>query len=165
MSDAVPSNLRPFRVGIEASVLDDVRRRVREAALPDVIGDGWKHGTDAAYLRAFRDHWVDHYDWPRAEARLNAHPQFTATVDGLEVHFYWERATRKAAPAILFTHGWPGPFSSLCTSLTDWPTRTASAVMPRTVLTWSCLRCPASGSRASRALQSARARRRACGGT
>jgi pimeloyl-ACP methyl ester carboxylesterase len=108
MSERAPSAPRPFRVALDPAVVEDVRRRVRAAALPDAIGEGWEHGTDVTYVRAFRDHWVERYDWPSAEARLNAHPQFIASVDGLDVHFYWERATRRAARAIVLTHGWPG---------------------------------------------------------
>jgi pimeloyl-ACP methyl ester carboxylesterase len=106
--DVALSDVRPFRVAIDPAVVENVRSRVRAAALPDAIGDGWEHGADVAYVRAFRDHWVERYDWSSAQARLNAHAQFIARVDSLDVHFYWERATREAAPAILLTHGWPG---------------------------------------------------------
>src|SRR5262249_26606362 len=85
-----------------------IRARVRDAWLPDSIGEPWENGTDLGYVRAFRDHWVERYDWPTAETALNAHPQFLATIDGVDVHFYWERATRPDAPAIVLTHGCPG---------------------------------------------------------
>jgi microsomal epoxide hydrolase len=102
MSEGV-SDPRPYR-----GVLKDIRTRVRGAWLPDPIAAGWEHGTDVAYVRELRHYWLERYDWARAEARLNEHPQFVTSVDGLDVHFYWERASRTAAPAIILTHGWPG---------------------------------------------------------
>jgi hypothetical protein len=32
-------------------------------------------------------YWADGFDWRAAEARLNAHPQYTAEVTGRQVHF------------------------------------------------------------------------------
>ncbi|MDP8999545.1 MAG: epoxide hydrolase [Myxococcota bacterium] len=108
MSDGVPLGARAFRVAIDPAVVDGVRARVRAASLPDPIGEGWEHGTDVEYVRAFREHWVERYAWSRAEERLNAHPQFVAEIGGLDIHFYWEKASRPSAPAIVLTHGWPG---------------------------------------------------------
>jgi hypothetical protein len=76
--------------------------------LPDAIAPGWEHGTDVAYVRDLQSYWLELYDWPRTEACLNERPQFVTDIDGLDVHFYWERTSRKGAPTIIFTHGWPG---------------------------------------------------------
>jgi hypothetical protein len=32
-------------------------------------------------------YWTTEYDWRKCEARLNALPQFTTEIDGVEIHF------------------------------------------------------------------------------
>jgi pimeloyl-ACP methyl ester carboxylesterase len=44
----------------------------------------------------------------RAEARLNALPQFTTEIDGLDVHFVHVRSEHDGALPLIITHGWPG---------------------------------------------------------
>jgi microsomal epoxide hydrolase len=98
----------PFRVDVGDDVIDEIRARVRNARLPAPRGDGWEHGASIEYLDEFRRYWLDEFDWPAAQERLNAHPQFTATIDGLEIHFYWVRGSGAAPRPLLLTHGWPG---------------------------------------------------------
>ncbi len=106
-----PITIRPFVLDVPQSRLDWIARRVADAHIgyaPD-DDDGWKYGTDARYLSDFRDYWRDGYDWRAAEARFNALPQYRATIQGIDVHFYHLRATGPAPgyPLIL-SHGWPG---------------------------------------------------------
>jgi pimeloyl-ACP methyl ester carboxylesterase len=53
-------------------------------------------------------YWVGDYDWRRIEARLNALPQFTAEIDGVEIHFIHVRSRHENALPLIMTHGWPG---------------------------------------------------------
>jgi pimeloyl-ACP methyl ester carboxylesterase len=48
------------------------------------------------------------YDWRKAEARLNALPQFTTEIDGVEIHFIHVRSEHENALPLIMTHGWPG---------------------------------------------------------
>ncbi|HZA78364.1 MAG TPA: epoxide hydrolase, partial [Acidimicrobiales bacterium] len=48
------------------------------------------------------------YDFGRIEARLNAVPQFTTEIDGVEIHFIHVRSPRTDALPLIMTHGWPG---------------------------------------------------------
>jgi microsomal epoxide hydrolase len=98
----------PFQVDIDDEVIAGIRARLRSATLPQPRGQGWEHGASITYLQHFRRYWVDHYDWAAAQDRLNAHPQFTATIDGLRVHFYWVRGSGPSPRPLLLTHGWPG---------------------------------------------------------
>ncbi len=52
--------------------------------------------------------WAQDYDWRATERRLNCVPQFTATVDGLRVHFLHARSPLPDAFPLVLTHGWPG---------------------------------------------------------
>ena len=44
----------------------------------------------------------------RCEARLNALPQFTTEIDGVEIHFIHVRSPHENALPLIMTHGWPG---------------------------------------------------------
>jgi pimeloyl-ACP methyl ester carboxylesterase len=61
-----------------------------------------------AKLQALVQHWGTHYDWRKAEAKLNALPQFITNIDGLDIHFIHVRSRKPNALPILITHGWPG---------------------------------------------------------
>ncbi|MBN9060779.1 MAG: epoxide hydrolase N-terminal domain-containing protein, partial [Rhizobiales bacterium] len=103
----------PFRVDVAQDVLDTIRAKVRAYdwhEMPEIAPgeDRWAYGTDMRYLRALCDHWLDAYDWRGAEAALNRHPQFTATIDGQMIHFLHIRGSGSGDDALLLTHGWPG---------------------------------------------------------
>ena len=53
-------------------------------------------------------YWTTEYDWRRCEARLNALPQFTTEIDGVEIHFIHVRSRHENALPLIMTHGWPG---------------------------------------------------------
>ena len=99
----------PFRVSAPDRALDDIRARV--AAFPwheAPDGGGWVHGADLDYMKALAEHWLDSYDWRAAEAALNRFPQFTARVDGLDLHYIHLRGSGPDPTPLLISHGWPG---------------------------------------------------------
>jgi pimeloyl-ACP methyl ester carboxylesterase len=53
-------------------------------------------------------YWATDYDWRKAEAKLNALPQFTTELDGAEIHFIHVRSRHEKAMPLIMTHGWPG---------------------------------------------------------
>src|SRR2546425_282263 len=53
-------------------------------------------------------YWGTQYDWRKCEARLAALPQFTTTIDGVDIHFIHLRSKEKNALPVIVTHGWPG---------------------------------------------------------
>jgi pimeloyl-ACP methyl ester carboxylesterase len=61
-----------------------------------------------ATIRALARYWTSDYDWRGCEARLNALPQFTTEIDGLDVHFVHVRSRHEEALPLIMTHGWPG---------------------------------------------------------
>ncbi len=52
--------------------------------------------------------WRTGYDWRRGEAKLNALPQFTTEIDGLDIHFIQVKSDHQDALPLIVTHGWPG---------------------------------------------------------
>ena len=83
MSDVI----RPFMLDIPQTELDDLQRRLAATRWPEkeAVPD-WTQGSPLAKVQALVDHWRNHYDWRRAEARLNALGQFKTEIDGLDIH-------------------------------------------------------------------------------
>jgi pimeloyl-ACP methyl ester carboxylesterase len=61
-----------------------------------------------ATLQELARYWTTEYDWRRCEARLNALPQFTTRIGGLDIHFIHVRSRQANALPLIITHGWPG---------------------------------------------------------
>jgi pimeloyl-ACP methyl ester carboxylesterase len=59
-------------------------------------------------LQELSRYWTTEYDWRQAEARLNALPQFTTEIDGVEIHFIHVKSAHDDALPLIITHGWPG---------------------------------------------------------
>jgi pimeloyl-ACP methyl ester carboxylesterase len=103
------TDIAPFRVDIPQSALDDLQARLERTRWPDEPPDpGWDYGVPLQYVRRLADRWHDGYDWRAWEARLNALPQFTTTIDGQNVHFIHVRSPAPDAVPLIATHGWPG---------------------------------------------------------
>jgi epoxide hydrolase len=102
------SELRPFRAEIPDADLEDLQERLARVRWPDELaGSGWDYGVPMEYVRELVEHWRSGFDWRAHEARLNAHPQFTTTIDGQTVHFLHVRSPENEALPLICTHGWP----------------------------------------------------------
>jgi pimeloyl-ACP methyl ester carboxylesterase len=101
--------IRPFRVQVPRADLMDLRRRLAATRWPDpeTVGDR-SQGVQFAKLQALVNYWGSGYDWRKAEARLNAFPQFLTNIDGLDIHFIHVRSRHPNALPLVMTHGWPG---------------------------------------------------------
>jgi epoxide hydrolase len=100
--------VHPYRVEIDQADLDDLQARLDRVRWPDELPDiGWEYGVPVAWVRELVDRWRTGYDWRAHEARLNAHPQFTTTIDGQQVHFLHVRSPEPNALPLICTHGWP----------------------------------------------------------
>ncbi|MFF9125394.1 epoxide hydrolase family protein [Streptomyces sp. NPDC014889] len=124
MTTSPPADgIRPFRLSVPQSDLDDLNDRLDRTRWPDELpGAGWDHGVPVDYLRELVGYWRHDYDWRAAEARLNQWPQFTTTIDGANVHFAHVRSPEPDATALVVTHGWPGSiveFLDIVGPLTD----------------------------------------------
>jgi pimeloyl-ACP methyl ester carboxylesterase len=102
-------SVRPFTVNVPQVALDDLRRRIAATRWPDkeTVTDR-SQGTQLAKLQELVRYWGTGYDWRKAEAKLNALPQFVTTIDGVDIHFIHVRSPHKNALPLIVTHGWPG---------------------------------------------------------
>jgi pimeloyl-ACP methyl ester carboxylesterase len=106
---AAPDWIRAFQADIPEAALDDLRRRLAATRWPDgeTVTDR-SQGVPPHRLRALVEYWQAAYDWRRAEARLNALPQFLTTIDGVDIHFIHVPSPHPDALPLIMTHGWPG---------------------------------------------------------
>jgi pimeloyl-ACP methyl ester carboxylesterase len=99
----------PFTCHAPDEILADLKARLKSTRFPDQLdGAGWEYGTELSYLQELCAYWRDEFDWRAAEARFNAHPQFTAQIAGENVHFYHIRSPEPDALPLIITHGFPG---------------------------------------------------------
>jgi Epoxide hydrolase N terminus len=104
MSSSVTADVRPFRTEIPQADLDDLAERLGRVRWPDELpGIGWSYGVPLDSVHELVEHWRTDYDWRVHEARLNAHPQFTTTIDGQRVHFLHVRSPESDALPLICT--------------------------------------------------------------
>jgi pimeloyl-ACP methyl ester carboxylesterase len=105
ISDAI----RPFRINIPKEQLVDLRRRIAATRWPEreTVTDE-SQGVPLAMIQELARYWGTDYDWRKCEAKLNALPQFTTEIDGLDIHFIHVRSKHENALPMIVTHGWPG---------------------------------------------------------
>jgi pimeloyl-ACP methyl ester carboxylesterase len=101
--------IRPFRIEVPEEQLAELRRRIAATRWPsrELVADR-SQGVQLATLEALARYWTTEYDWRKCESRLNALPQFTTEIDGVEIHFIHVRSRHENALPLIMTHGWPG---------------------------------------------------------
>jgi pimeloyl-ACP methyl ester carboxylesterase len=106
---AADEAIRTFRANIPQADIADLRRRIAATRWPDrETVDGQAQGVPLAKLQKLVRYWGTGYDWRKAEAKLNAWPQFITTIDGVDIHFIHVRSRHDNALPVIVTHGWPG---------------------------------------------------------
>jgi pimeloyl-ACP methyl ester carboxylesterase len=112
------TEISPFRIEVPEAQIDDLRQRVAATRWPsrELVADR-SQGVQLETLQALARYWTSEYDWRKCEARLNAVPQFTTEIDGVEIHFIHVRSRHEDAMPLLMTHGWPGSVVELLESV------------------------------------------------
>src|SRR3989475_4687819 len=103
------TEIRPFRFTASDADLTDLRRRINATKWPEreIVNDQ-SQGVQLSTMQNLARYWGTQYDWRKCEARLVALPQFTTTIDGVDIHFIHVRSKEKNALPVIVTHGWPG---------------------------------------------------------
>jgi pimeloyl-ACP methyl ester carboxylesterase len=103
------TEIRPFHVDIPEEELAELRRRIAATRWPskELVADR-SQGVQLATIQALAGYWATDYDWRKAEAKLNALPQFTTEIDGADIHFIHVKSQHENALPLIMTHGWPG---------------------------------------------------------
>lgn len=70
--------MKPFRVAVDQTVLDDLPRRLAAARLPlSSEKHGWNEDVDLSWPAEPIAYWRDGFDWRAQETRLHRFAQFT----------------------------------------------------------------------------------------
>ena len=78
--------VRPFHVDIAEEAIADLRRRIAAWRPPEREPvDDQSQGVQLATVQDLANYWASEYDWHRCQAKLNALPQFTTEIDGLDI--------------------------------------------------------------------------------
>jgi pimeloyl-ACP methyl ester carboxylesterase len=103
------TDIRPFQIEISEDQIDDLRRRIDATRWPSKeLADDRSQGVQLATLRKLARYWITDYDFGRIAERLNALPQFTTEIDGVDIHFIHIKSSHENALPLIMTHGWPG---------------------------------------------------------
>jgi pimeloyl-ACP methyl ester carboxylesterase len=106
---SIETEIRPFRVDLPDEELADLRWRIAATRWPsrELVADR-SQGVQLATIQELASYWASGYDWRAGEARLNAFPQFTTEIDGVDIHFIHAKSRHEDALPLIITHGWPG---------------------------------------------------------
>jgi pimeloyl-ACP methyl ester carboxylesterase len=111
MSSAVETTteIKPFRFEVSDEQLEDLKLRIGATRWPSKeLVDDRSQGVQLKTLQELARYWETDYDWRKAEAKLNALPQFTTELDGVDTHFIHVKSKHENALPLIVTHGWPG---------------------------------------------------------
>jgi pimeloyl-ACP methyl ester carboxylesterase len=109
MSTVQTTDIQTFHVDIPDEELAELRRRIAATRWPtkELVEDR-SQGVQLDPLQKLARYWETDYDWRKAEAKLNALPQFTTEIDGVDIHFIHVKSEHEDALPLIMTHGWPG---------------------------------------------------------
>src|SRR3954447_18279900 len=122
------TEIRSFQFDIPKEALADLRRRIEATRLPskELVEDR-SQGVQLATIQELVSYWLTDYDLGRVEARLNALPQFTTEIDGVNIHFIHVGSTHEDALPLIMPHGWPGSVMEMIDSVGPLTDPTAHA--------------------------------------
>jgi pimeloyl-ACP methyl ester carboxylesterase len=108
-SSTPETEIRPYRVDMPDEAIADLRRRIAATRRPskELVADR-SQGVQLATIQELARYWAADYDWRACEAELNALPQFTTEIDGVDVYFIHFKSRHAGALPLIITHGWPG---------------------------------------------------------
>jgi pimeloyl-ACP methyl ester carboxylesterase len=103
------TEIRPFRVDMPDEAIADLRQRIAATRWPtkELVADR-SQGVQLVTNQELARYWTTEYDWRKCEAKLNALPQFTTEIDGVDIHFIHVKSRHENALPLIMTHGWPG---------------------------------------------------------
>ncbi|XP_031630374.1 juvenile hormone epoxide hydrolase-like [Contarinia nasturtii] len=109
------SEVKPFKINYSADVISKLHNRLSEPLnlVEPLENVNFRYGFDKHKLEELVKYWRDEYlpKWDERQNFLNALPQYTTKIQGLNIHFiHTKDQTEKAKHVIplLLLHGWPG---------------------------------------------------------
>lgn len=105
-------SIRPFRIAIPQTDVDELAARVVATRLPRVLGDGSDEtGFPTAAAHDLLVHWQQRFDWRRVEARLDELDHvLVRDSGGQDLHVVRARTGDPGRLPVVLLHGWPDSF-------------------------------------------------------
>ncbi|MCB1051655.1 MAG: epoxide hydrolase [Acidobacteria bacterium] len=106
--------MKPFSIQIPDAELAELKLRLHKTRWP--VGppaSDWWYGVPQPFIEEIHRAWKVDFDWRKQEKYLNTFPQFICQIEGLEIHFVYQKSSRPNAIPLLICHGWPSSFVEL----------------------------------------------------
>jgi len=104
-------NMKPFKIEIEPSQIEDLKLRLSNTRWPDEItNSGWDYGTNLAYLKELCNYWKDDFLWTAQQELLNQFDHFKTEGEDINLHFIYQKGKGTKNLPLLLIHGWPDSF-------------------------------------------------------
>jgi pimeloyl-ACP methyl ester carboxylesterase len=104
-----PVTVEPVHPEFDATVLDDLGRRLSAARLAPGGAAAWEQGVPRSWLAGLLAGWQQ-FDTGAFQARLDQLTHLRATIGGQVIHLVHQPGRGPAPLPLLLTHGWPGSF-------------------------------------------------------
>ncbi len=102
---------KQLQIHVPNEILADLNKRLEHIRWPHCPHNyNWERGTEIEYLQHLISYWKNHFDWSAKEAELNRFSHFTCNIDGVSLHYMYERGYGPNSLPIILTHGWPDSF-------------------------------------------------------
>jgi microsomal epoxide hydrolase len=103
---------RAFTLSVCDKDLSELKTQLASAKFPreDHFEKNWDMGIHAPEFAALITYWLNEYDWKKHELQLSRLHQYMATIDGIDIHFIWEKGEAQNSIPVIFSHGWPDSF-------------------------------------------------------
>jgi pimeloyl-ACP methyl ester carboxylesterase len=102
--------IAPFEIPLDADMVADLLRRLRDTRWNDAVTSDWSYGTERGFLQQLTQFWAHDYNWANRRSVLNELPHFRAEIDGYGVHFLHFRGSGRRPIPLLLMNGWPSSF-------------------------------------------------------
>ncbi len=101
--------MQTFKIKIPEENLQNIYSKVKNYQWHEMPDDGgWDYGTNLDYMKSFSKYWVEKYDWKKTEEKINKFKNFKSNIEGIDIHFIYEKGSGSNPKPLLLSHGWPG---------------------------------------------------------
>jgi len=101
--------MKKFKVNIPKKIINSINYKVANYPwneMPNI--DHWNYGTSLKYMKKISKYWVNKFSWKKTEKKINQFNNFKSTIDGIDVHFIFEKGSGSNPKPLILSHGWPG---------------------------------------------------------
>lgn len=103
--------IKPYTINISKEEIDNLKQRLELTRFPDELPNAeWEYGIPLDFMKEIMRYWKDEFDWYEVESKINSFSNYKVNIDGIDVHFIYERGSGANSIPIIIPHGWPGSF-------------------------------------------------------